>query len=79
MTLKALGGTDFTTIVNTILAKLMTNCLAIRYSFAGKRKKISFKETFPTVLKTIISEYVCMLYIYLCFMQKPIVSVCHHQ
>ncbi|XP_060856030.1 uncharacterized protein LOC132933769 isoform X1 [Metopolophium dirhodum] len=55
MTLKALGGTDFTAIVNTILAKLMTNCLAIRYSFAGKRKKISFKETFPTVLKTIIN------------------------
>ncbi|CAI6358382.1 unnamed protein product [Macrosiphum euphorbiae] len=54
-TLKALGGTDFTSFVNTILAKLMTNCLAIRYSFAGRRKKISFKETFPTLLKTIIN------------------------
>ncbi|XP_016660122.1 uncharacterized protein LOC100164891 isoform X2 [Acyrthosiphon pisum] len=55
ITLKALGGSDFTAIVNTILARLMTNCLALRYSFAGKRKKISFKETFPTILKTIIN------------------------
>lgn len=74
ITLKALGGTDFTAIGNTILSKLMTNCLAIRYSFAGKSKKIFFKETFPTVLKKIISEY-----IYVFFMQKPIVSVHNHQ
>lgn len=61
MAFKVLGGTDLNEIVNTILAKLMDNYLAVRYSFAGKQKKESFKDTFPTLVKAIISMY---LYIF---------------
>jgi len=54
--LKSIGGSDFVSIVNNVMSKLMTNCLAISYSFIGKQKKKSFKDELPTHLRLIISK-----------------------
>lgn len=54
--LKSIGGSDFVSIVNNVMSKLLTNCLAISYSFIGKQKKKSFKDELPTHLRLIISK-----------------------
>lgn len=60
--LKSIGGSDFVSIVNNVMSKLLTNCLAISYSFIGKQKKKSFKDEFPTHLRLIISELKKLLF-----------------
>jgi len=55
--LKSIGGSDFVSIVNNVMSKLLTNCLAISYSFIGKQKKKSFKDELPTHLRLIISKF----------------------
>lgn len=55
--LKSIGGSDFVSILNNVMSKLLTNYLAISYSFIGKQKKKSFKDELPTHLRLIISKF----------------------
>jgi len=53
MMLKRIGGHDNHSIITNILKTTIVDGVAILYSWAGKKKKKSFVDTFPTFVKVI--------------------------
>lgn len=64
MTLKLIGGNNSKNITYNIMEKLMTNRVAILFSFLGRQKKLSFKNTLPQMLIAITSDIQLYLMVY---------------
>lgn len=53
MMLKKIGGRDTNSVITNILKTTIADDVALLYSWAGKKKKESFIDTFPTFVKVI--------------------------